>query len=313
LLAAKISLWFNVLLFIFKLAAVLIVPSLAIATDFSITVVGLTVSVLLYKSLKLSSKPADLLHNYGYGKVENVCEALEGIVLIGIALLMSIQATGAFFKPHHVQYPWVGFGSSVMSLSFNFIGAFFLFRLARISHSPAVKAEAVHYTLEGFISSAIACAFLVTIWLAGTAFAFAGPYVDPVVTLVVSMAISVPSIRLAKSAFTNLLDASIEEPSKLEAVVRLAQNAELYCNFEELRSRNVGHKKLIELKLILPRRLSFEESHEIAAKIQHDIKSGIRHSEVTTLAVPCAENCSFLKNGEKCPYLEFARKELRKG
>ncbi|MBP7056782.1 MAG: cation transporter, partial [Candidatus Omnitrophica bacterium] len=138
--AALISLWFNIALFTFKLAALILVHSLAIATDFAITVVGLTVSFILYKSLKLSTRPADLFHNYGYGKVEHVCEAMEGIVLIGIALIMSFQALATFFRPIHVTFPFIGLASSILSLSLNFIGAFFLFQLADKSMSPAVKA-----------------------------------------------------------------------------------------------------------------------------------------------------------------------------
>ena len=105
--AAIISLSFNVALFVFKLAALLVVHSLAIATDFAITVVGLTVSIILYKSLRLSLRPADLAHNYGYGKVEHVCEAMEGIVLMGIAVIMSFQAFATFFRPIHITFPWI--------------------------------------------------------------------------------------------------------------------------------------------------------------------------------------------------------------
>src|SRR3989338_4714574 len=170
--AARISLWFNIVLFIFKLVALIVVHSLAIATDFAITVVGLTVSIILYNSLKLSMKPADLLHNYGYGKVEHVCEAMEGMVLMGIAIIMSFQAFATFFHPRHVTFPWIGFASSSLSLTLNFIGAFFIFQLARKSSSPAVRAEAVHYKLEGFISTAIACAFISTIVLKRTQISF---------------------------------------------------------------------------------------------------------------------------------------------
>lgn len=301
--AAGISLWFNVVLFVFKLAALIIVRSLAIATDFAITVVGLTVSVILYNSLKLSMRPADLLHNYGYGKVEHVCEAMEGIVLIGIAVIMSFQAFASFFHPSHVTFPWIGFASSTLSLTLNFVGAFFIFRLARKSSSPAVKAEGIHYTLEGFISTAIACAFIVTIMLKNGPYARIEPYIDPAVTIFVGIAISLPSIRLAKQAFVNLLDASIEEPSKMETVVRLAQHAELYCNFKDLKTRTAGHKKFIEVKIILPKDISFSRAHEIVSKIENDIATGVPNSEVTVAMTPCSKDCGLMQDKKPCPYL----------
>lgn len=301
--AALISLWFNVVLFVFKFAALIIVHSLAIATDFAITVVGLTVSYILYNSLKLSTKPADLHHNYGYGKVEHVCVAMEGAVLIGIAAIMSFQAVSTFFHPKHVMFPWIGFASSTLSLSLNFIGSFLILQLAKKCHSPAVKAEGVHYMLEGCISTAIAVSFIVAIWIKQGSYAFLEPYLDPAVTLLVSIGISIPSVKLAKEAFVNLLDASIEEPNKMEVVVRIAAHADLYCNFKDLKTRNAGHKQLIEMKLIMPKDMSFGKAHEIVSKIERDIADGVPDSEVTLIMVPCTKDCGLLQDNKPCPYL----------
>ncbi|MFA6142678.1 MAG: cation diffusion facilitator family transporter [Candidatus Omnitrophota bacterium] len=301
--AASISLWFNVALFIFKLAALIIVHSLAIATDFAITVVGLTVSIILYNSLKLSVRPADLLHNYGYGKVEHVCEAMEGMVLMGIAIIMSFQAFATFFHPGQVTFPWIGFASSSLSLTLNFVGAFFIFQLARKSSSPAVRAEGVHYTLEGFISAAIACAFIITIMVKNSPHARIEPYIDPAVTIFVSLVISLPSIKLTRQAFVNLLDISIEEPSKMEIVTRLAQHADRYCNFKDIKTRTAGHKKFVEVKLIMPKDMSFFKAHEIVSGIERDIAVGVPDSEVTITMVPCSKDCGLMQDNKPCPYL----------
>lgn len=301
--AALISLWFNVALFVFKLAALIIVHSLAIATDFAITLVGLTVSIVLYNSLKLSMRPADLFHNYGYGKVEHVCEAMEGIVILGIAVIMSFQSVAALFHPGHVTFPWVGFASSVLSLSLNFIGAFLIFRLAKKSLSPAVKAEGIHYTLEGFISSAIACAFIITIMVKGSRYSFIEPYIDPVTTILVGLMISLPSIKLTKQAFVNLLDASIEEPSKMEAIVRLAQHSNYYCNFKDIKTRSAGHKKFVEMKIIMPKDMPFAKAHDIVSMIENDIASGVPDSEVTITMVPCSKDCGLMHDNKPCPYI----------
>lgn len=302
--AASISLWFNAALFAFKLAALILVHSLAIATDFAITVLGLTVSFVLYKSLRLSTRPADLFHNYGYGKVEHVCEAMEGIVLLAIALIMSIQALAAFFHPKHVPFPWIGFASSMLSVSLNFIGAFFLFGLARRSKSPAVRAESLHYTLEGFISLAIALAFIAAIVLKRGAYSAIEPYIDPAVTLLVGLIVSIPSVGLTKQAFSSLLDATIEEPSKMEAVVRLASHSDSYCNFADLKTRCAGHKRFIELKLILPKDMTFAQAYETVSAVERDIASGVHDSEVTVTMVPCSKDCGLIQNNRPCPYLK---------
>ncbi|MDD4356430.1 MAG: cation transporter [Smithellaceae bacterium] len=86
MVAVRVSLICNVILFVIKIITLLIVNSLAVAADLGISAVALCVSGILYYAIKMSNKPADLFHNYGYGKVENVTEAIEVVVLIGLAL-----------------------------------------------------------------------------------------------------------------------------------------------------------------------------------------------------------------------------------
>lgn len=301
--AALVSLWCNVVLFTFKGTAFFIVHSLAIATDFAITVVGLSVSVILYYSLKLAHRPADIMHNYGYGKIEHVCEAIEGIVLIGIALAMIAQSAKSLLHPEHVNNPMLGLASSILSFSLNFGGAYYILKMGRKSGSPAVHAEGIHYMLEGFISFAIAGAFVLSMFLISRGNDKVAVYLDPVVTMIVSIAIAIPSFGIAKGAFSNLLDASIEEPGKMDVVVSLAQNAGLFCDFSDIRTRVAGHKKFINLKIILPAQLSFVEANKIAKKVEDDIISAVPDSEVFVKMEACRCDCLVLKNGGECPYL----------
>jgi cation diffusion facilitator family transporter len=228
---------------------------------------------------------------------------MEGIILMGIAIIMSFQALATFFHPTHISFPWIGFASSALSLTLNFIGAFFILQLGSRSASPAVRAEGIHYTLEGFISSAIACAFIAAIFLREGPYAFIEPYLDPAVTIFVGIAISIPSISLTRQAFVNLLDASIAEPSKMETVVRLARHADYYCNFKDIKTRSAGHKKFIEAKIILPKDMSFAKAHEIVSRIEKDIMSGVPGSEVSIAMVPCSKDCGLMQDNKPCPYL----------
>lgn len=301
--AAKISLFGNVFLFAVKLTALVLVHSLAIATDLGITVAGLAVSVILYQSVKVSNRPADLSHNYGYGKIENICEAIEGIVLIMIAMVMSVQAVIHILHPLTVARPWLGFGFSMLSVAVNFVGSAWILSLAKVCASPAVRAEGIHYRLEGFISLTIAGAFMLGILLEPT---FLGPwtiYLDPVATLIVSLLITVPSFELSRHAFLKLLDASLEEGSKIETMKQLSKYLDRCCEFREVRSRSSGRRNFVELKLVLPRGLPFADAHRLAAAVENDLQENIAECEATVSIVPCDENCVHAGSSKKCPYL----------
>jgi len=301
--AVKVSLLGNIILLSIKITALFLVGSLAIAVDLGISCVGLVVSIILYHSIKLSNRPEDSFHNYGYSKVEHVCEAMEGVILIGIALAMSVQAILTLFHPRHISLPWIGLTSSVINFSINFLGAYYIFIMARKSKSPAIHAEGVHYRLEGFISMTVAASFLVSILMRAGKLSALEPYVDPIATLLVSMIIAVPSFKMAKEAFYKLLDATIEEGSKIEVIKWLARHNEKYCDFEGLKSRVSGRRKFIELELILPEDIHFKKGHGLISILEEDIISSIPGSVVNIKMRPCDKDCEFMRNDGECPYM----------
>jgi len=286
-----------------KSTALFLVNSLAIAMDLGISIVGLAVSIILYYSIRLSIQPADHVHNYGYGKVENVCEGMEGVVLIGIALAMSSQALVGMLHPNPIRLPWVGFGSSMVNVLLNFGGAYYIFKMAAKSGSPAIYAEGLHFKLEGYISGMIAAAFVITMALGAHGSDALADYIDPLAALLVSVCVIIPSCKLAKSSFFKLLDATIEEDSQMEVLKQLNKHIDKYCEFRDLKTRTAGRKKFIEFKIIVPEDISFKKGHEIVSALENDIRANIHFCEVTIKLHPCDKDCEFSRREERCPYL----------
>ena len=301
--ATLVSLFCNIVLVLIKTTALVIVNSLAIAVDLGISFVGLTVSVILYYSIKLSNRPADLIHNYGYGKVEHVCEAMEGVVLIGIAIAMSFQAVTHFLHPRHISMPSIGLAACTIASIINFGGAYYIFKMGKKSASPAINAEAIHYRMEGFISAMIGVSFVVSILLYANGQNRIASFVDPLTALLVSAILVVPSFTLAKSSFFNLLDASVEEDSQMEILKQLTEHIGKFCEFKDLKTRTSGRNKFIEFKLVVPEDISFRRGHEIVSMIEADIKANIPNCEVMIKMEPCSKDCEYSVNVKSCPYL----------
>ncbi len=302
--AVQVSLAGNVVLFSAKAAALFAVNSLAVAADLGVSSVSLGISILLYYAVRLSERPADGLHNYGYGKIENVCEAVEGMILIGIALAMTFQSVMNLLHPREIANPGIGLAVGLLGIAINFAGARYILKLARESRSPAIRAEGVHYRLEGYISSAVAATFVVLLgfrhagWHAGEA------YVDPVATLGVSALILLPSLGLVKQAFLKLLDASIEEESKMDVIKVLSRHFDRYCEFTDLRTRSAGRRRFVEVKLILPEHIPFREGHRVAQEMEKDILEIVPGADVLVKITPCGKDCAYADRGEEhCPYV----------
>jgi cation diffusion facilitator family transporter len=302
--AVRVSLISNVALFVIKLITLVIVNSLAVAADLGISVIALAVSGILYYALRTSDRPADVQHNYGYGKVENVTEAVEGIVMVGLALAMSVQALLHLIHPGQVHLPLVGLIAGIFGVLINFRGAKSLLRLAALSASPAVRAEGIHFRLEGYISLSITLAFLLIMIFEAMGLHELARFVDPIATLVVSAVVAVPSARLLREAYTKLLDASIGEPSQMGIMRALATHAERYCNIGRIRTRSAGRMSFVDLQLVLPRDMSIERGHRVVSALKADVEAELPGSEVTVHVAPCTGRCVYLQSGRTCPIME---------
>jgi len=303
MVAVRVSLICNVILFVIKLITLLIVNSLAVAADLGISVIALGVSGILYYAIRMSSKPADLLHNYGYGKVENVTEAIEGVVLIGLALAMSVQAVLSLIRPGTgVHSPFIGMATSFLGIVINFWGAHFILKLGIKHASPALKAEGLHFRLEGVISLSITLAFALVMALNYFGFPTLARYVDPVATLIVSALITLPSGRLLREAFMKLLDASIGETSQMDVIKTLASHYDRYCDFKDIRTRSAGRKQFVDIHLVMPDHLSIKQAHQITTAVKRDITTVVAESEVTVHIEPCKRDCAYMEKNRPCPY-----------
>lgn len=304
MVAVKVSLICNIILFSIKGLTLLLVNSLAVAADLGISIIALIVSGFLYYAIKMSSRPADIFHNYGYGKIENVAEAIEGVVLLGLALSISVTATLRLVYPEEIHYPAVGFATSFLGVVINFWGAGFILKLAQKHSSPALMAEGLHFKLEGFVSLSIALSFALVMVLHRAGYSSLSTYVDPVATIIVSALIAVPSVRLLKEAYMKLLDASIGETSQMGIIQALARHHDRYCDFKNIKTRSAGKKNFIDLHLVMPEHLSVKKAHHIAAALKREITFNVMESEVSVHIEPCRRNCSFSKN-HRCPYDEI--------
>jgi len=283
--------------------ALIIINSLAIAIDLGISFVGLTISVILYYSIKIANKPADMIHNYGYGKIEHVCEMLEGFVLIGIAMAMSSQAIISLLHPKQINLPLIGMCICLVNVAINFGGAYYILKMAEKSGSPAIKAEGIHYRMEGVISLIIGFSFIVIFILTRGGFTRSAEFIDPIAAILVSLFLVVPSFKIARASFFKLLDASIEEDSQLEILKPLAKFIHKYCEFKDLKSRTSGRNKFIEMKVVVPEDISLRRGYDIVSSLENEIKKRIGNCEVMVKMEPCMKDCEYIKNNKGCPYV----------
>jgi cation diffusion facilitator family transporter len=271
---ARLSVMSNSLLIIMKLAVGLLTRSVSIISEAIHSSMDLIAAVIAFSAVKISGTPADERHPYGHGKIENVSGVIEAVLIFVAAGWIIFEAVKKLLHP---EEPGVlGLGILVMAVS-AVINAFVsrrLYKVARLSDSVALEADALHLKTDVITSAGVAIG-LALMWLTGW-------YIlDPVIALLVALLIIYESWMLLRKAFFPLLDTalSVEELAKLNEILE-----ELDVSYHDLRTRAAGHQRFVEFHLDVPPQDTIDTIHRQCDIIEERI--GLEFRDVRVVIHP---------------------------
>jgi len=272
--AAALSIASNSALILLKLVAGVITGSVAIVTEAVHSAVDLMASVVAYVSVRKAGEPADELHRYGHEKIENLAAAIEGMLILvgsGIIVFESVRRLIVGGSVDHL-----GFGIVVVAFSAvaNLVVSAVIARTARDTASPALEGDAAHLRTDAYTSVAVV-AGLALVELTGAA------WLDPVVALIVAVAIVRAGVRLLLGSSRVLVDEALPEPERAAIHAQVVAFADRgVVGYHKLRTRRAGARRYVDLHLQFEAGTSLEQAHEIAHEIQDAIAARLRGADV---------------------------------
>ena len=90
--AALISVLSNSSLVVLKLSVGLLMGSVSVISEAIHSGLDLVAALIAYFSLKKATKPADELHQYGHGKIENISGVIEAVLILAAAFWIILEA-----------------------------------------------------------------------------------------------------------------------------------------------------------------------------------------------------------------------------
>jgi cation diffusion facilitator family transporter len=261
---AWFSLLINLLLVAIKVLLVLLSGSLAIKADaiHSLTdVVSATVILIGIKISKRSSRSFP----YGLYKVENLVALGTSLLifLAGYEIVMAALAGSSQIIP--AQLP-LAVGGISLTILITFLFSRYELKQGIKTGSPSLVADSRHIWTD-MLSSVV-----ILISLLGSALGFA---VDRYAALVVVLFIGRVAFIILLDAVSVLLDASLA-PEYLNRVREIVVADPRVERINELRARNAGRYKFIELDLAL-RVKALEKGHLVAEEIKQRIKESLEN------------------------------------
>jgi cation diffusion facilitator family transporter len=276
---ARLSILSNTFLIILKIITGILSGSVSILSEAIHSSLDLVAAVMAFYSVKVSGNPPDKRHPYGHGKFENVSGVIEALLIFVASMWIIFEAVNKFGHLRPLNALPAGIAIMLISSVVNIIVSRRLYKVARETDSVALEADALHLKADVWTSAGVGVS-LIIIWLSGLTI------LDPIVAIMVAVFILRESYILLKTAFYPLLDIQLPDED-IEIIKEIIKGILPEINdYHKLRTRKSGFHKFIDLHIVLPQNMSVKESHDICDRIERNIESRIKNSEVTIHVEP---------------------------
>ncbi len=242
-----------------QFVVVTISGSIALLADTIHNFSDMLTAIPLWIAFSLARKPASRRFTYGYGRAEDVAGVLILVVIAASAVVAAIESIAKLARPQAVtNLGWVAL-AALIGCAGNEAVAVFRMRVGREIGSAALIADGMHARADGLTSLAV------LVGVAGVALGF--PLADPIVGLVITIAILVILKDAAVAMWYRLMDAV--DPALVDRIEQRAAAVEGVRSVRETRVRWLGHKLCVDLHVGVDAELTTRESHRILEEVRH--------------------------------------------
>ncbi|HEY1575048.1 MAG TPA: cation diffusion facilitator family transporter [Pseudonocardiaceae bacterium] len=263
------ALWgsFAVLLLtaVVQAAVVWLTGSVALLSDTLHNLADACTAIPLAVAFRLGRRAANRRFTYGYGRAEDFAGLLV-LAVVGVSSVLAlVESVRRFAEPQEVRQIPALAAAAVIGFVGNEVAARWRIATGRRVGSAALVADGLHARTDGFAS--------LSVLVAAGGSALGWWWVDPVVGLVVALAIAVVLVGAGRSVVARLLDAA--DPDVVARADHLAADTPGVLAVEEVRLRWSGHGQLAELTVVVDRDVSLVTAHAIAHDAEHRLLHGL--------------------------------------
>ena len=196
-------------------------------------------AIPLWFAFSMGRRAATKRFTYGYGRTEDLAGIVVVLIILLSAIISGYESINRFVHPQTVENLWAVAAAAIVGFLGNEAVARFRIRIGKEIGSAALIADGYHARTDGFTSLAVLLG-AVGVWLGF-------PLADPIVGLLITIAILRIVWDSAKSVFTRLLDGV--DPEVVDEIRHAVDHTPGVQNITEVRVRWLGHRLHAELNI----------------------------------------------------------------
>ncbi|EXI61866.1 iron transporter [Mannheimia granulomatis] len=278
--AANLAIIVAVSLIIIKAFAWWKTGSISILAAMTDSVVDLFASLTNILVLRFALQPADENHAFGHGKAESLASLAQSAFISGSAVFLLLQGFHKLTDPELIEQSHIGVVVSLISIVVTVGLVLYQRYVVKMTQSPAIEADSLHYQTDLLMNAAI----LVAMLLNGAGFIYA----DAIFAIGIALYIALSAVKMFWSSVQTLLDQSLPD-EEIELIKTIASKHPNILGIHDILTRRAGAVRFIQLHLELDDHLTLLVAHEITDSLEQKLLNAfpmskvIIHQEPTTV------------------------------
>ncbi|TSB45992.1 cation diffusion facilitator family transporter [Alkalicoccobacillus porphyridii] len=270
---AFLSVASNTFVVALKVVVGIITGSVAVLSEAIHSSLDLMASLIAFFSVRISKRPADAVHPYGHGKVENVSGTIETVLIFVAGIWIIYECIHKIIHPEPIHLPILGVIVMVVGATINFVVSKIVRKEADRVHSVAMKSNALHLLTDVYTSLGVAVSLLLV--------TITGWYIlDSIIAMVLAIYIMFEAFKLMKETFPPLIDSRLTD-SEETAVLKIIESfKDEYLEVHQFRTRRSGPQEHIDFHLVVPSEKSMGDVHDLCDRMEETIEKEFPHAEV---------------------------------
>jgi cation diffusion facilitator family transporter len=209
----------------------------------------------------IAARPPDSEHPYGHMKYETLASIFIALLLIFVGVEIFQNAVNRFFAPSNPEVTAISFLIILGTMCINYLVTRYEYKQGESLRSQVLIADSMHTKSDIYVSLSVLVSLV--------AIELGFPFIDPVISLVISFLIFKAGYKIIKEGSMALLDmARIQEKEICELVMGV--DGVMGCH--KIRTRGSMGDIKVDMHILLQSDMSLEDAHFISHKVSKKLK-----------------------------------------
>ncbi len=274
---ALIAVAANVLLAALKIIVGGFSNSAAVLADGFHSLADVLSSGIAFFGIKISVKPVDEKHPYGYYKFEVLSGVIITLILFATGAGIIYEAWGELLSPGKIGLGGLALAAMAISAVVNEVMARLKIYFGKKENSISLVTDGVHSRVDVYSSLGV---------FAGLLLANVWPWADPFLAIAIGLYIIKESFSLGREAVGSLLDVSAGP--KIEKQIKSVASAQ-NIKIAELKTQKKGSAITADLSIVLPAGLNIDEAVKISNQFRERLMQTIGNLAYVSIEIKSHE------------------------